>query len=181
MKMNFGVIMPESEKPMSHGGIATWKVFARPESFCAYLWNPPLKDMPKCTDFQVVCKVSGWSGKFPDGLESFQISWKLLQKHDDVYVAKTIYALFWCICCDNDLRTSSGKYLHMKSTIKRHAQMYRFPDGLESFRMVWKVSRWTGKFTDGLENFRMVWKVFGWSGKFPDGLESFWIVWKVSG
>ena len=27
----------ESEKPMSHGGIATWKVFARPESFCAYL------------------------------------------------------------------------------------------------------------------------------------------------
>ena len=42
---------PESEKPMSHGGIATWKVFARPESFCALLPNPPLKDMPKCTDF----------------------------------------------------------------------------------------------------------------------------------
>ena len=27
----------ESEKPMSYGGIATWKVFARPESFCACL------------------------------------------------------------------------------------------------------------------------------------------------
>ena len=68
---------PESEKPMWHGGIATWKVFARPESFCAYLWNPPLKDMPKFTDFQMVWKVSGWSAKFPDGLESFQMVWKL--------------------------------------------------------------------------------------------------------
>ena len=69
-------LQPESEKPMSHGGIATWKVFARPESFCAYLWNPPLKDMPKCTDFQMVWKVSGLSGKFPDNLKYFRLIWK---------------------------------------------------------------------------------------------------------
>ena len=34
---NLSTSSPESEKPMSHGGIATWKVFARPESFCAYV------------------------------------------------------------------------------------------------------------------------------------------------
>ena len=32
-----GRLVAESEKPMSHGGIAAWKVSARPESFCAYL------------------------------------------------------------------------------------------------------------------------------------------------
>ena len=38
MMTNITMMMKaESEKPMSRGGIATWKVFARPESFCAYL------------------------------------------------------------------------------------------------------------------------------------------------
>ena len=100
-----------SEKPMSHGGIATWKVFARPESFCAYLGNPQLKDMPKaqisrwcgkCQDglesLRMVWKVSKWTGKFPYGLENFRMVWKLSG---------------W-----------SGKFL----------------DGVESFWMVWKVS-----------------------------------------
>ena len=74
----YAILHPaESEKPMSHGGIATWKVFARPESFCAYLWNPPIKDMPKCPDFQMVWKVYGWSGKFPDGLENFRMVCKI--------------------------------------------------------------------------------------------------------
>ena len=102
---------PESEKPMWHGGIATWKVFARPESFCAYLGNPQLKDMPKaqisrwcgkCQDglesLRMVWKVSKWTGKFPYGLENFRMVWKLSG---------------W-----------SGKFL----------------DGVESFWMVWKVS-----------------------------------------
>ena len=31
------------------------------------------------------------------------------------------------------------RIVSMKSTIKRHAQMHRFPGGLQSFRMVWKV------------------------------------------
>ena len=50
----------------------------------------------------------------------------------------------------------------------------KFLDYLESFQMVLKVA-------DGLKSFQMIWKDSRWSGKFLDGLESFQIVWKVSG
>ena len=51
--------------PMSHGGgIATRKVFARTDSFCALLPNPQLKYMPEMH-------------RFLDGLETFQMVWKL--------------------------------------------------------------------------------------------------------
>ena len=56
--------MAEAQKPSWHRGIAIRKVFARPESFCAQ----PLK---------LHWGASGWSGKFPDSLESFQIVWKV--------------------------------------------------------------------------------------------------------
>ena len=56
----------------------------------------------------------------------------------------------------------------------------KFPDCLESFKTVWRVSKESGKFPDCMESFRTVWKVFRRSGKFPDGLESFQKVWKVS-
>ena len=111
---------------MWHGGIATWKVFARPESFCAYLGNPQLKDMPKaqisrwcgkCQDglesLRMVWKVSKWTGKFPYGLENFRMVWKLSG---------------W-----------SGKFL----------------DGLESFWMVWKLSGWSGSFPNALTTFQI--------------------------
>ena len=55
----------EAQKPSWHRGIAIWKVFARPESFCA----EPLK---------LHWKGSRPSGKFPDcqdGLE--RIAWKI--------------------------------------------------------------------------------------------------------
>ena len=39
----------------------------------------------------------------------------------------------------------------------------------------------TGKLSPGLESFRIVWKVSGWSRKLPDNLEGFPITWKVSG
>ena len=45
----------------------------------------------------MVWKDSGWSGKFPDGLESFKMVWKVSgwsRNDNDVYVAKKIYALF---------------------------------------------------------------------------------------
>ena len=44
--------------------------------------------------------------------------------------------------CHLESFCASGKFLRtsLKSTIKRHAQMHRFPDGLESFRIVWKLS-----------------------------------------
>ena len=48
-----------------------------------------------------------------------------------------------------------------------------FPDGLETFRMIWKLSGWFG-------NFRIIWNLSGWSENFPDGLETFQMAWKLS-
>ena len=85
--------------------------------------------------------------------------------------------------------------------------MHIFLDGLETFRMIWKLSGWSGNFLDGLETFRMIWKLsrwfgnfwiiwklsawsgnfpndletFGSSGNFPDGLKTFRMIWKLSG
>ena len=39
--------------------------------------------------------------------------------------------------------------------------------------MVPKVSGWSRKFPDSLESFRIVWKVSGWSEYYPGGPESF--------
>ena len=75
-----------------------------------------------------------------------------------------------------------GKFLHiaLKSSIKKHDKMYIFLDGLETFRMIWKLSGWLGNFPDDLETFLMIWKLSGWSGNFPDGLKTFQMVWKLS-
>ena len=95
-----------------------------------------------------------------------------------------------------------GKFLHipMKSIIKKtcqHAHISwwsgNFPDDLETFWMIWKLSGWSGNFPDGLETFRMIWKLSGWFGNFriiwklsgwsenfPDGLETFQMAWKFS-
>ena len=43
-----------------------------------------------------------------------------------------------------------------KSTIKRHAKIHRFLDGVETFQMVWKLSRWSVNFPDGLEKFQKI-------------------------
>ena len=56
---------------------------------------------------------------------------------------------------------------------KVSGQPGKFPDSLESFRIVWKVSGQSGYFPDGLESFRIAWKVSGQSEYFPDGPESF--------
>ena len=56
----------------------------------------------------------------------------------------------------------------------------KFPDYLEIFQSVRKVSRQSGKFPVGLESYQIVWK-FSWQcGKFPDSVESFRTVWKLS-
>ena len=69
---------------------------------------------------------------------------------------------------------ASGKFLRVytKLTLKSSQLSGKFPDSLESFRTVWKVSGQSGKFSDSLESFRTVWKVSRESGKFPDDLES---------
>ena len=66
---------PESEKARWRVGIANRKVFARPESFCAYIQNGPKiksKHSISLESFWIVWKVSEQSGKFLDSLESFQ-------------------------------------------------------------------------------------------------------------
>ena len=51
---------------------------------------------------------------------------------------------------------------------------------LESFQMILKVSRLSGKFKDHLESFQTIWKVSRPSVKFPGHLESFQAIWIVS-
>ena len=67
-----------------------------------------------------------------------------------------------------------------KYTGKFPASFNRRPDVLESFWMVWKVSRWSEKFSGGLDSFQVVWIVSRWLETFPDGLESFQMVWTDS-
>ena len=84
--------------------------------------------------------------------------------------------------CHPESFCAPGKFLciTMKSTIKRHAKMQRFPDGIETIQMAWKLSRWPGNFPDGLETFQMARKLSKWPGNFPDGLETFQMAWKLS-
>ena len=56
----------------------------------------------------------------------------------------------------------------------------KFPDGLKSFQMFWTVSKWNGQFPSGLDSFQMAWNVSRWPGKFPDGLEAFYVLQKLS-
>ena len=54
----------------------------------------------------------------------------------------------------------------------------KFPDGQESFQMVWTASRWPRKLPDGLECFQIASRlenVSRWPGKFPYGLKTFYI------
>ena len=67
-----------------------------------------------------------------------------------------------------------------KSIIKKHAQMHIFLNGLETFRMIWKLFGLSENFPNGLETFRMVWKLSGRSGNFSNDLETFCMVWKLS-
>ena len=72
--------MPEAEKPRRCITFADRKVFARLESFCAYLQNwlkIKSKHNISLESFQTVWKVSKQFGKFPDRRESFWTIWKV--------------------------------------------------------------------------------------------------------
>ena len=73
---------------------------------------------------------------------------------------KTQYANRHCI---PESFCAPGKFLHVytKLTLKSSHQSGKFPDSLESFLTVWKVSGQSGKFPDSLESFQIVWKVSG--------------------
>ena len=80
---------------------------------------------------------------------------------------------------------ASGKFLRvftklaMKWSLNINLRVNKFPDSLESFRTIWKVSGQSRTFPDSLESFRTVWKVSEQSEKFLDSLENFRTVWKV--
>ena len=87
--------------------------------------------------------------------------------------------------CRPESFCASGKFLRVFTKLDininlRVNNFLHFPECLESFSTVWKVSGKSGKFPESMESFRRVWKVSGQSGKFPDSLESFQTVWKLS-
>ena len=140
----------ESEKAGWRVGIANRKVFARPESFCAYILNGPwikskhsilsVKFLIRLESFRTVCKVSDQSGKFPDSLKSFRIVWKVSIPSES----------FWTVW-------------------KVSGQWRRFPNSLDSFPTIWRKKK-----------ILTVWNVSGQSEKFLKSLESFRIVYKDS-
>ena len=76
----------ESEKPCQRVSNADRKVFTNPESFYesgkflqqAHCWLRNFQIFWKCTNtiqnIQIICKVSGWTGKFPDDLKSVRMN-----------------------------------------------------------------------------------------------------------
>ena len=71
---------PDSQKPRQRVSNADRKVFANPESFCKLesfcdkfiiAWR--ISGYFALQNIQIICKVSGWTGKFPDNLKSVRI------------------------------------------------------------------------------------------------------------
>ena len=64
----------ESQKPRQRVSNADRKVFANPESFCdKFIIGWRISGYFALQNIQIICKVSGWTGKFPDNLKSVRI------------------------------------------------------------------------------------------------------------
>ena len=64
----------ESQKPCQRVSNADQKVFANPESFCdKFIIGWRISGYFAIQNIQIICKVSGWTGKFPDNLKSVRI------------------------------------------------------------------------------------------------------------
>ena len=64
----------ESEKPCQRVSNADRKVFANPESFCdKFIIGWRISRYFAIQNIQIICKASGWTGKFPDNLKSVRI------------------------------------------------------------------------------------------------------------
>ena len=81
-------------------------------------------------------KVSRLSGKFPDGLESFQTVWKGSRRSGKFIVDPGSFKIVW------NFSRQCGK----------------FPDSVKSFRTVWKPSRPSGKFLQ--KRFTHFWHIY---------------------
>ena len=63
----------ESEKTRQRISNADRKVFANPESFCKFIIDWRISGYFAIQNIQIICKVSRWTGKFPDNLKSVRI------------------------------------------------------------------------------------------------------------
>ena len=117
--MNF-IDHAETEKGRQRGSIATRKVFARPESFCA-LNAKMLKTV------RTVWKLSGQSGNFPDSLETFRTVWKLSGQSGNFPDSPESVWTAW------KMSGQSGKYPHSLENVER---VWKLQDCLKT---VWKV------------------------------------------
>ena len=145
--------LAESEKPRRRVGIADRKVFARLESFCAYLQNwlkINSKHSISLEGFQTVWKYIGQLGKFPEGLESFHTVWKVFGQSGEFPDTLESFRRVW----------------------KVSGQSGKFPDSLESFRTVWNFFGQSGRFSTNLKSFWTAWKVSGQFGRFTTNLQT---------
>ena len=66
--------LAESQKPRQRVSNADRKVFANPESFCdKFIIGWRISGYFAIQNIQIICKVSRWTGKFPDNLKSVRI------------------------------------------------------------------------------------------------------------
>ena len=69
---------PESQKPRQRVSNADQKVFANPEIFRdKFIIDLRIPGYLAIQNIQIICKVSGWTGKFPDNLKSVRIIKKM--------------------------------------------------------------------------------------------------------
>ena len=120
-----------------------------PESFCEsekflqedHYWLKNFRIFGKCLytiqNIQMIYKVSGWTGKFPDDLKSVRMNWKVSR---------------WCKKCLENLKNVSGYSKKSLDDLKMYL------DNLESFWMILKMSGLCKKKSGWAKN------VPGWSG-----------------
>ena len=136
----------EWEKARRRVGIADRKVFARLESFCAYLQNwlkINSKHSISLEGFQTVWKYKGQCEKFPEGVESFHTAWKIFGQSGEFLNTLESFWRVWKV---------SRQSRNFPDSLKN------FLDSLEKAWTVWKVSGKPGKFLDNLEGLQPICK-----------------------
>ena len=119
-RVNIDIVQADSQKPRQRVSNADRKVFANPESFCdKFIIGWRISGYFAIQNIQIICKVSGWTGKFPDYLNSVRMNWKVSR---------------WCKKCLENLKNVSGYSKKSLDDLKMYL------DNLESFWMILKMS-----------------------------------------
>ena len=139
--MYFCYRSPESQKPRQRVSNADRKVFANPESFCdKFIIGWRISGYFAIQNIQIICKVSGWTGKFPGDLKSVGMNWKVS---------------IWCKKCPDNLKNVSG---YSKKGLD-DVEMYL--ENLEGSGWSRKCPLNSENCTDNLKRVRMI-KKYAW-------------------